>query len=317
MLEQFSRWFTHQSIEMRSIPEEAPRQAFHTVVDDLLGYFESGNAVWMIDNDNAAVRIRDMEVDKKSGIAFLLLTYADKNIANPAFSNLETGDLRVEEKLEGEGVAVSAHVAIDLRDRAKTPFVNNVILEDVPGLGRTKIEPFLTYAFRKSSRLESDDGDGGILRFRPAVSMSGRMGETLKNDLSAGKLSFVELIKFHEDGDGLDTEPSLQVDKAILRLRVTEEVGGRNAISLLNNLLPKAKLAGYTDIKVSWNHEAGKAKSKEFGTAREDAGDVLTLKTDKITVEIPLSQCEENLRKDIVNHLRAGILAARQSDAEA
>jgi len=44
--------------------------------------------------------------------AILLLQLCDKNGSDPVFGELTTGNLRVEPKLAGEGIAVSSHIVI-------------------------------------------------------------------------------------------------------------------------------------------------------------------------------------------------------------
>ena len=155
--------------------------------------FERGESVKLINRETAAIRIQQLRMDVHGGTAHFLLNYSDMNTTDPVFGNLQTGKLRLEPKLEGEGIAVSAHMVV-LLDPEPTTGTYLVALEDVLGVGRTKLSPFLTSEFRAVSDFPFRDIDDQIKRSRPVVEILGRPSQQLRDDLNAGRLSEIELL---------------------------------------------------------------------------------------------------------------------------
>lgn len=294
MLDLHSRWVLHLEISMNSHPDEAPTLWLRDEMGVLFEAVETANAVQLINSETAAIRLRDIRHDRGNDALILLFNYADKNVSDPVFENLETGDLRTEPKLEGEGVAVSAHMAIDLRPVAAGVSSYRAVLEDVPGIGRSKIAPFLTYLFRKGARIQWATPDGRVKGCRPIFEILGRQSDTLRNDLQQGRLSMIELVQNYPDGDGFDADAGVRVQTRTLKLTVEHGGVGEQAIQLLNRVRGRAREMGYPNMRVRWIH--GRQKTAEFGTAREDAGDVLVFKTTELRSDVPLPQCEEQIR---------------------
>lgn len=309
MLDLHSRWVVHLEIHMASHPPEAPTLWLRDELDHLFVAHETGQAVQLIANETAAIRVRDIHLDRDNEILFVLFAYADKNATDPVFENLETGDLRTEPKLDGEGVAVSAHMAIDLRPTEVGVSSYRALLEDAPGIGRSKIQPFLTYLYRNGHRIQWEAPDGSVKNCRPIFDISGRASDTLRNDLREGRLSMIELVQHRPEGDGFDEEGAVIEEVRTIKLSVSPNSVGDAAMDLINRVRGRGQEMGYPNMKIRWTH--GRQKSAEFGTAREDAGDVLVFRTTKINSDEPLSQCDEAIRENSRNALRDLILEER------
>lgn len=309
MLDLFARWILHLEVHMKSHPAEAPQLWLGVEVASLQMAVEAGQAVQLINNESAAIRIRGLEHDRQNEILFILFAYSDKNVTDPVFENLDTGDLRTEPKLDGEGVAVSAHMAIDLRPIGQGVSSYKAVLEDVPGIGRSKIAPFMTYLFRQVPKAQWAAPDGSVKSCRPLFEINGRMSDTLRNDLEGGRLSMIELVQHHVEGDAFDEEGAIVEQVRSLKLSIAPQGIGENPIDFVNRIRGRARDMGYPNMKIRWTH--GRQKSAEFGTAREDAGDVLVFKTTQMRSEDPLSQCDEEIREFSRNSLRELILEER------
>lgn len=309
MLDLFARWVLHLEVHMRSIPEAAPQLWLRNELEGLRGVYDAGQAVQLINKETAAIRVRDLRVDNENEILFLLLAYADKNVTDPVFERLDSGELRTEPKLEGEGVAVSAHMAIDLRPGHPGVSSYRAVLEDVPGIGRSKIAPFLTSLWRAAPRIQWGAPDGSVKNCRPQFDIDGRMSDTLRNDLQEGRLSMIELVQHNVDGDAFDEEGAIVEKVKSLKLSVVQGPG-EQAIDLINRIRGRARELGYPNMKVRWTH--GRQKTAEFGTAREDAGDVLVFRSTEMRSERPLSQCDAELQNDRVENLRNLIISERK-----
>src|SRR5690349_15777065 len=114
MLGAWERWVFVYDLQLVPKPAGAPLIPLRAAIDQLLPRYESGECVKLINKDTAAIRIQELRIDETSATAQFLINYSDTNTADPVFGELRTGKLRSEPKLDGEGIAVSAHMLIDL-----------------------------------------------------------------------------------------------------------------------------------------------------------------------------------------------------------
>jgi hypothetical protein len=270
-----------------------------------------GEAVWLFQNERAAVRLAEMEIDHDLGIAVLLIHYSDMNASDPVFANLETGALRMEPKLAGEGVAISAHLLISIRPTNPTQDTYVTLLEDVPGLGRTKITPFLKAIFRLSSDFHFNGDDGKERKCRPVPDMVGHVSRRLRDDLEGGVLNGFELVKYRHVNGEFDEAGFLEEKTRIVQVAVTQPLTGKPAVDLINLVKARALNAGYADMKVKFKRAEGPQKSVVVGTGREDAGDALSVNSTFLKVEEPLAQCSDAIRPDVVQKMKAMLVADR------
>jgi len=284
------------------IPEDAPNIFLPDFIGDLKKFADDSGAVHIFDKNTKALRLRECKIDEKQKLVHLLVNYADTNLTDPAFENLETGDLRIEPKLRGEGIAVSTHLTIDLVPKSPKEPIYAAYLEDVPGIGRTKLVPFLTSIAKQAGiNFPWTDPNKKERKSRPSFTLVGAQSQKLKDDLKAGRLSWIELSKHHVDSR-FDEEGILEEDRRTIVLKVKKNMKDK-AVDLINRVRKKARDEGYTDMKVAYSPEEGRQTSAKFGTAREDVGDVLTIKVSEILLGQPRLQCETDLRDDVVTKL--------------
>lgn len=298
---------------LRPIPEDAPHVFLEQFIDPILAKIDDEDAVHLTKHGSQALRARRYRLDNENQILYLLINFSDTNVTDPAFENLETGALRVEPKLHGEGVAISTYMAIDLQPHNdRTPHYR-VILEDVPGIGRTKLCPFLTYLVRTSDvRVEWPDPEGKKRVSRPDFALEGTRSQTLEEDMADGKLSFIELVRYRPDAE-FDEEGVLQQEKAVFRLKV-KSVPDDDKVVFLNRIKNKAFGKGYTEMRVGYSPEKEKSKTIDFGTAREDVADVLTIRTSEVRLADQRMQCETEIRDDVVERIQQLVLDRRDQE---
>jgi len=107
------------------------------------------NKAEMVLSTSDVVRLTDLEIRKKDGLAVLLFRRSDPMAAVPIFEHSRTRQLRKSDKSEDEGVAVSAHLFVHLTPFAGTEYPTyKAILEEMPSLGRTYIEHIIGDALR-------------------------------------------------------------------------------------------------------------------------------------------------------------------------
>lgn len=312
MINAKERWVFYYDKQLIPRPDGAPPLfKMQDMMELLYSRQQAGESVKLLNNKSAAIRIIDMKLDPDKKVAILLIQYADTNISDPAFSNLETGILRVEPKLEGEGVAVSAHLVISLESSQSNDSSYLALLEDVPGIGKTKIEPFLTSEFKNVSIYSFENEENRVKPCYPVANMDGFMAQTLRDDLAEGSLQHIELVKPSPRGGDLDEPGFAREISRNIQIKPSKPYVGDEALGIINRIKEKAKNKGYLDMRIRFKKPQGKQRSILIGTAREDAGDALYTKCDMIKVLNPLPQCLEKIRDDVSESITQLLINAR------
>jgi len=311
MLDQNKRWVNYYKNFLKPSPEDAPYTKMSEILETLHERFLSGECVKLIENQTSAIRIRDMAFNKENQVATLLFQYSDTKISDPTFANLETGELRVEPKLDGEGVAVSAHMVLSLIPEHPRGATYLTLLEDVPGIGRTKIEPFLTSEFRAVFEEHYQNAEGRTLKYRPTSEISGYAKESLKEGLQKGVLTGLEFKKYKNVEVDFDEPGFVKVDSYTMKLKLKRKLEGDEALSLIDRVRRKAKASDYQDMVVRYERNEGKGKTFNMSTAREDAADALYSKFEIITVTDALPQCLPEIREEFATKMIKLLVQAR------
>lgn len=287
------RWIQFHELSVESDPVQAPKIPFEQIATRLKKRVDAGECVKVVEAGTAAIRISKMVIDTKSRSAVMLLQYADTSVTDPSFLHLKKGKLRKEPKLEGEGVAVSAHILISLdsHDKLKTHY--RVLLEDVPGLKRSKVSPFLRSEIKlvcdKDFEFEDELNNRKTRVYRPVAELLAIPSQALTKEIDAGlTVQGVEVIMKSPQGEALDEAGYYKVTSKKLIVTLEKKTGIK---ATLKRLARKAKSEGYSDLKLRYRSNVGKQRTAEFGSTQSDLVDVLVGKSEEIKSLEDLDQC--------------------------
>lgn len=312
MLDHKERWILFYGQQLKATPDDpkVPDILMENVMRLLFPRQQNGDSVKIIRNETAAIRITDMQFDDENKTVCLLLQYADKTVSDPVFSNLETGALRVEPKLAGEGVAISSHMLISLEPNISNRNEYLTLLEDVPGIGRTKIEPFITSELKMVFSDQFKDSNSKTRRYRPIVEMEGHMAQSLQDGLKTGYIQGVDLVRYGKKADF--DEPTYTTDISYSVKINCVKSSGNVAMQFLARLKEKAKAQDYSEMRVRYKRKEGKQQTVPVSTAREDALDAVFSKMELIKVDESLPQCSPKIRADVLLKMTSLLLDTRK-----
>lgn len=299
MLDMLERWVQFHELYLKSEPEDAPKIELRSLAPLWISRIRANQAVKLIKKDTAAIRIVDVMEQQKSKTLILLLQYTDTNVTDPAFSNLETGQLRVEPKLEGEGIAVSAHAVIALEPHDKEGLLYKILLEEVPGLGRSAVGPFIRSELKEiaQSQFQYNDIDANnvVKNYLPASEILGTPSKQFIDELEEGcVLQSIELVKLTSDAPEIDEEGFYTETSRHIRL-VPEKQNTSNLREAIEKVRRLAKKEGYNNIKFRYKHPQGKLKTTTMGSTIGDMADALILRSEPIKSEEILGQCSQKI----------------------
>jgi len=318
MLDLWKRWIQFHELKLESDPIEAPYIHISDAIPLLLDRISKGDAVKLINNEHAALRISKARHYTKQNVLMLLLQYADKSVTDPAFQHLEKGTLRTEPKLDGEGVAVSAHVAISLEPHDDVGIMYHFLLEEIPGLGRSRISPFIKSELKAATdgvfTYQDPENNSRVRPYKPDAEILGVPSKKLLAEWDDGViLQGIELVKLTPDTSEFDEEGFYT--EASRHIKIVPDNGSDSSLqNIIERIQVKASAAGYDDIKIRYKRTKGKQKTTVLGTTQSDLADALIIRDEEVTADEVLGQCMQDISDSIAKQMINFILEMRNSE---
>jgi hypothetical protein len=321
MLRARERWVIHSRIKLDPVPHDGPLDMrLRDVLQRLEGLMTANRAVHRVDGDQQSVRISDLRWYPNAedpAIACMLLTYGDVRGSDPSFNNMDTGTVRTVRKGRNEANAVSAHLIMKLRAR----IVNGrrhyaALLEDIPGIGKTKIQPAITALLKNCPAFRYTDAENQAADARPKFILDPAESEDLASEVTRGTLKYFVLVRDIPTTE-LDEETTIEEVQETLKIKPADpEVTGRlNITNLFGKVAALARRKRYNEVKVVYNRRDGRNRTISLDTPREDAEDFLIKKIDKIELNQSLEHARERISDELFNKMRA-ILTPNARDEE-
>jgi hypothetical protein len=179
------RWAYYYDFHLKPFPEDAPVFELEDILGKVEDTWKKGNAVHQYRNKELTVRVKDFQ--KIKDFALLLINVSDIKATDPAFSNVETGAVRIEQKLDKEGIGAACHIIFSRESINGKKGWHLSIIEEVVGIPKSTIEQFLTHLFKIScstnyKKLGSKSKDSNVCR--PMAVFNGHASSSLKDSLS-------------------------------------------------------------------------------------------------------------------------------------
>ena len=303
---------------LEMIPGHADRISMREIMDLLYVRWKADECVKLINNKTASIRIHEMEIDSENDIVSMLIHYSDKSVSDPVFQDLNSGTLRRESKLEGEGIAVSAHLAISLKPIEPEANTYDTVLEEVPGVSRSKLTPFFHTEFGAVSDF-SFNFEGELQKSRPTIVMTAKASKGLKDDLEKGVFSGITLERYDVQ-DFMDEKSIMKTTKASIALKVKRNKmtahALKNPFNIVKNIFNQAKKEGYDNVVVHYKNENKKSKTVNIDTKLQQAKEVVFTKSVAIKLEKNVDQCVPEFNNEILVGMKDLIIALRSSREE-
>jgi len=300
MIDSNTRWILFQGATLRPSPNSAPDDfTMVELMDRLAAVTKQTNLVKMFNKETRALRLSDIKVLNEQGAAVLLWQFGDKNLADPAFCNMQTGDVRVEEKKELEGIAASCHMIISL-DRSKNS-IYHIVRERIPTLANyyfiSALNTFFKEYYPQKYRKEIKPNVYKDGNYRAIINIDPLMAQTLREDLKRGVLSGVELVKHHSIKERLDEGASIVEETKSLKVDITGHFEGDKAVGLLEKI--KRIRPNYDDLIVRYKRNDSKQKTVGVDMTVDDFSNIIYDKIERIFVNRKVEQCCIEIHKEL------------------
>lgn len=276
-------------------------------------------------SDAAAARARptlitilDMAVDKRNHRATILLGSSNRELSDPGFMNTRTKRSRIEKKKRGEGIAVSAHLTFSLHGSAASPTLYRATLEQVPGLSRAAVIPYLNRLIRRACNEDEayrheKPGTSSLRKFWLKLVTSVEPNQKLMRDIEEGNISGVDLIRNDPTNVGvIDGASFLKPEEYRLKISVERANAptGNRLKDILNGIIRRGITEGFDRAQIHVRDSVAKT-SKSLPTIEAVNADISDLwygRVETLSGFTGLTQLSTAIREDVRDGL-FGLLA--------
>ncbi len=305
MLASNERWVFCYDLFLKATPESANGQfSMREVATNLSAMIHQQSAFRVYREDTQVFRLTDVRYSDDEAVCFLI-QLGDKNGSDPVFANLATGELRMEPKLDGEGIALSSHFMISLVSSDADGMRFHAVMEEVPGITKSRVAPFFTSLLKEAFEgyIFSDPDTGHEYNSRPMFSLVGRPSQSLEESLEEGVLKGLTLVR-HEVVDGImDEDPYSQFVEHTVRVQViSQPATGEERVRWLNRWRQRATENGFDQLKVTYKRPEGRQKTVTM-EREEDAANALFTRQEQFVLDGNISQCEREIHPELFNRM--------------
>lgn len=303
MLKAYERWVLHYQIHLEPVPAEGPADiCMRSAMTHLQALAEAGNA-WA-DVSGVVVRIAKVEIGDEW--AKLLFLNFDPSGATPTFGTAATGEIRVSDRQDGESNTYSAHAVIRLAPENSTMAGHpqyRMTLEDIPGLGKTRLLPLINRLLRSNARSFTDRQGVEGRSYHPKLSIWPYYEASVKQEIQDGVLRHFELVRRVPRRTALDERRSVMEISRSIKFRPVD-ADGFSLESALDRLRRLASRAKYDQVKIVYKGPKGNQLSASFNPSRQDFEDVLQSKYVHVNLRQPMQNATTEIAEELTEAMK-------------
>ncbi|BCX67937.1 hypothetical protein [Pseudomonas izuensis] len=212
--------------------------------------------------------------DTVDGYWVLLINRCDPSAPDSVYSNPESKERTVNEKLPGQGSEFSAHLILNLDPVLGEGYYFCIIEASYgAGLGSSAITSYFAHVIRHCKKQKpllfkipnidgSSDkkGQAQLVHLNHEVELHGHISESFKTDLQSGALGGIELISYKSVGGKWDDAGFVKEKHRVIKLELEKDLIG-DAIKTVTDVLRNAKSDGMSEMRVSFKDGSGSPNS--------------------------------------------------------
>lgn len=212
--------------------------------------------------------------DTVDGHWVLLINRCDPSAPDSVYSNPESKERTVNEKLPGQGSEFSAHLILNLTPVKDKDYYFCIIEASYgAGLGSSAITSYFAHVIRHCKKQKpllfkipnidgscDKKGQQNLVHLNHEVELHGHISETFKTDLQNGALGGIELISYKAVGGRWDDAGFVKEKHRVIKLALEKNLIG-DAVKTVTDVLKNAKTDGMSEMRVSFKDGSGSPNS--------------------------------------------------------
>ncbi|EPL0286353.1 hypothetical protein OMG55_003799 [Proteus mirabilis] len=299
-------------ISINSYPADAPNIPLKECIPLLIREHKdsaesiSGRKDMIYEMNKGRSGIRLLSIKEDNNYLFLLFQYANKDVSDPAFTNIKTGGRRVAKKQEGEGLGCTAHLIIKKEPNNKAfPNHYDAMLEEVPGITRAIIGQALN-SFLSDNHFGFHRGNNKKeLKCRPMFKIDFAAEKTLGKQLSTGKVCGLVAVRSYKQ-KYIDSNNKIKIEEQTLRLSTNIGIGNK-ALQYLKDICDTLRGMEYTTLRIS-HRDINRRTSTNFvsidkALSLQDIAAAQLAERDKVILATPIEICQEKFHDELISKM--------------
>ncbi len=212
--------------------------------------------------------------DTVDGYWVLLINRCDPSAPDSVYSNPESKERKVNEKLPGQGAEFSAHLILDLKSvKGGDYYFCMIEAAHGAGLGSSAISSYFAHVIRHCKKQMpltfkipnidgscNKKGQANLVHLTHDVELHGHISDTFKKDLQSGALGGIELISYEAVGGKWDNAGFVKEKHRVIKLELKRDLIG-DAVKTVSDVLRNAKTGGISEMRVSFKDGSGSPNS--------------------------------------------------------
>jgi len=303
---QTERWINH--IYVRLQVKGRPEQTLSLA--EAFEYLEEQDVAGTTDatlfEDRWIIQLAALDRDTHPGFISVLFLGIYKNRAEAVYGDINTLNLRKAPKSDTEGGAISAHLLIDLTGDS-TAQGCRAVLEDVEGLSRSRIIPFLRWLFEKFVTFveEGDNGD----QLKTNIIGDIVLDRSIAEQLEDAQLVAVDVFKKARNST-IDRTLEYYEKTRLIEYKPVSPVKGSKASDLIREILERTPRDKYPETRIRIKEPAGNERTVAVDREKTD---VLTaafqLRTLLRDLNPPVDEATQTITKHLIVEMKKALIA--------
>lgn len=298
------RFIIKCDVDLDPHPKEAPSMLLRNCMPTLFELKKNNEAYYEINKGRSVIRLVD--VKETTTDYRLLFQYANRDVSDPAFANLKTGESRIAKKDEDEGLGATLHMVIEKNAKNESfPNTYAAVIEEVPGITRALLSQALTAFFKHCGfTFQKPDGKKDLV-CRPIVNIDFHASSTLEKTLTTGYLAGITAVR-KAAKNSLDEEGLIQVDEEILKI-TTKYRRGEGAVKAVKQAYDKLRGMGYGTMRITYKDANRRTGSDSFNLntdrSLKELATAQLAQRDKAILATSIDVCQEEMHSELLGKM--------------
>ncbi|MDA5602983.1 hypothetical protein LRM19_01160 [Enterobacter sp. PI-10] len=298
------RYMIKCDVDLDPFPKEAPSMLLRNCMPTLFELKKKKEAFYEVNKGRSVIRLVDIKETQSD--YRLLFQYANRDVSDPAFANLKTGERRIAKKDEDEGLGATLHMVIEKNAKNEAfPNTYTAVIEEVPGITRALLSQALTAFFKHCGfTFRKPDGKNDLV-CRPIVSIDFHASSTLEKTLSTGYLAGITAVR-KVAKDSLDEEGLIRVDEEILKIS-TKFKRGEGAVKAVKRAYDKLRGMGYGTMRITYKDANRRTGSDSFSLntdrSLKELATAQLAQRDKAILATNIDVCQEQMHPELLRKM--------------
>jgi len=278
-----------------ALPLTAPKGQLSIL--DALSVAVANNKALDVRPNGDIIEMMSIAIHPKTQAVVALLHRASPNAADPIYRRKarEGYALRKVEREADEEQSVSAHLII-LPDPVREN-TYNAILEEIPGLSMSLIQPVIGKPLR-DYEYNFEDQRGHDQTTYTTFKPQGVKSETISNALKTGNFGYITLSK-PADAKFIDSEDIFEPIDEKMKIRVKGRIDPDSWMNMIGGLARRARDAGWNDFQI--DIELDDDRMRRIPIARgEEAKEILFIRSAEVSIDAELEVCSNVVVNEFV-----------------